>query len=77
MVERAKEFGIYDWLAARSARLCGTPEDVGKRLHEFSAQGMENWYLWQDGGDHGRRQFAEMLGTASECERAQERGPRS
>jgi 5,10-methylenetetrahydromethanopterin reductase len=65
LVERAKTLGLYDWLLARSPRLVGTPEEVGQRLAELNAAGLDKWCLWQDGGEGGPIEFARMLGAAT------------
>ena len=64
LVERAKKLGLYDWLAARSARLWGTPNDIGDRLEELRAQGLENWFLSLADWDLEPLKAVEMLGTA-------------
>ncbi len=69
LVERAKVLGLYDWLYARAARLCGTPEDIGRRLNELGNQGLNQWCLWQDGGDGGPLEVASLLGAAMNAAR--------
>ena len=62
LVKRAKKLGLYDWLVERSARLCGTPHDVGKRMDELREHGVENWYLWPE-GDGSIVECIDNLGT--------------
>ena len=65
LVERAKKLGLYDWLLTRSPRLVGTPAEIGERLKALEAQGLDNWCLWQDGGEGGPADIAQLLGSLS------------
>lgn len=49
MVKRAKELGLYDWIASRSPRLWGTPKEVRARLEELHTLGASKWMLFPDG----------------------------
>ena len=62
LVQRAKSLGLYDWLYARAARLCGTPEEIGTRLRSFQNQGLDQWCLWQDGGAGANTDIPVKLG---------------
>ena len=64
LAQRAKKLGIADWLVARSARLWGTPNDIGNRFQELRAQGLENWWLFPKNRDLEPSKVIEMLGTA-------------
>lgn len=61
LVERARKLGILDWLVERSARLYGSPADVRARMDELREQGVENLYVFPDGGD--TFEWIETLGT--------------
>lgn len=61
LVDRARELGIHSWLVSRSARLWGTVEDVRGRFAELEAQGLENWFLYPDGGETDPLRVAELL----------------
>jgi 5,10-methylenetetrahydromethanopterin reductase len=62
MVKRAKELGIYDWLATRSPRLWGTPREVRERLDALSALGATKWMLFPDGMTMDDIEVASRLG---------------
>ena len=62
MVKRAKELGIYDWIASRSARLWGTPKEVRERLDELRARGVSQWMVFPDGNIADSVQVARALG---------------
>ncbi|MCH9037504.1 MAG: hypothetical protein IH860_09355, partial [Chloroflexi bacterium] len=64
LAQRAKKLGIADWLVARSARLWGTPNDIGNRFQELQAQGLENWWLFPKNRGLDPLKVIEMLGTA-------------
>ncbi len=64
LAKRAKKLGISDWLVARSARLWGTPNDIGNRLEELRAQGLENLWLGLVNWDLEPLKAVEMLGMA-------------
>ena len=49
MVKRAKQLGLYDWLASRSPRLWGTPREVRARLDALRELGATKWLLYPDG----------------------------
>jgi 5,10-methylenetetrahydromethanopterin reductase len=53
LVERAKQFGLYDWLISMAPGFWGPPENVASRLEEFRREGMTNWqfYVAQLHGD--------------------------
>ncbi|MEC7913663.1 MAG: hypothetical protein VX918_05230, partial [Chloroflexota bacterium] len=52
----------YDWLYARASRLCGTPAEIGARLQSFQKQGLDQWCLWQDGGEGDYNDIPVRLG---------------
>jgi 5,10-methylenetetrahydromethanopterin reductase len=64
LAKRAKKLGISDWLVSRSARLWGTPNDIGNRFQELRAQGLENLWLAHLNWDLEQLKAVEMLGTA-------------
>ena len=64
LAKRAKKLGISDWLVARSARLWGTPNDIGTRLEELREQGLGNLWLGHVNWDLELLKAVEMLGTA-------------
>ena len=53
LVQRAKDFGLYDWLISMAPGFWGPPENIAKRLREFGEQGMTKWqfYVAQFHGD--------------------------
>ena len=62
LLERAKSLGVYDWLVERASRLCGTSNDVARRLAEFRAQGMDKWCIWRNLGEGSMEEYVERLG---------------
>ena len=62
MVNRAKELGLYDWIASRSPRLWGTPIEVRARLEELRSLGMSKWMLFPDGMTIPATEVARRLG---------------
>lgn len=68
MVERAKELGLYDWIASRSPRLWGTPKEVRARFEELRAQGVSKWMLFPDGMALDDVAVARGLGEVLELE---------
>ena len=64
LVERAKGLGLYDWLYERDSRLHGTAEEIGQRLRELGSRGIDQWCLWQDGGDYPATELPPALRRA-------------
>ncbi|MBS37064.1 MAG: hypothetical protein CMO26_14210 [Thiotrichales bacterium] len=64
LVERAKGLGLYDWLYERDSRLHGTAEEIGQRLRELGSRGIDQWCLWQDGGDYPATELPAALRRA-------------
>ena len=62
MVKRAKELGLYDWIASRSPRLWGTPIEVRARLEELRSLGVSKWMLFPDGMTIPATEVARRLG---------------
>ena len=62
LVERAKQLGVYEWLASRQSGLCGTPEDVARRLAELRTKGLEKWCIWRNPDNESLTQYVEHLG---------------
>lgn len=66
LLDRARQYGLYDWLISRAPGLWGTPTDIADRLLELGKKGMDNWMFYVgrgklDRGEHIRLIAHEVL----------------